>query len=296
MKTKNYLSIIICLYACLFCCNSAFTQTGDYTDIGGIAQYDKLPVYLGDRGPGTPTSMFGTYIRKGELFFYPFFEYYLDDNAEYSPNEFGFALDQDFRGKYRAAEYLIFLGYGLTDRIVIELEAAYIDASQETSPDDPTGIADKIEESGLGDVQTQIDFLWMPETETGPGLFSYLEIVYPHNKDNDLIGTGDWEFKAGTGVIRGFKWGTMTARVAAEYSREEEKFELGELAVEFVKRLSAHWRIYAGVEGNQDEIELIAEVQWHINDNIFFKFNNAFGATSKAADWAPEVGIMFSIL
>ena len=53
-----------------------------------------LPFYLSDRAGGTPTSMFGTYIRKGELVLYPFFEYYLDHNAEYSPNEFGFALDR----------------------------------------------------------------------------------------------------------------------------------------------------------------------------------------------------------
>jgi hypothetical protein len=140
-----------------------------------------------------------------------------------------------------------------------------------------------------------MNYLWKKETESGPGLFSYFEVVYPHNRDKDLIGTSDWELKAGTGLVRGLRWGTVTVRAAAEYSRAEDKFELGELAVEYTKRMSAHWRIYAGVEATQDEVELISEVQWHLSDHVFFKFNNAFGVTSKATDWAPEVGVMISL-
>ncbi len=294
MNAKIFLRAVLCLCAILFISNNMAAQTGDFSDIKGISQFDRLPTYLRDRGSGTPTSMFGTYIREGEFFFYPFFEYYLDDNAEYDPLELGYGLDADFRGKYRASEYLIFLGYGITDRIVFELEAAYIDATLEKSPDDTSSVPDKLEESGLGDIQTQIDFLWKKESETGPGFFSYLEVVYPHNKDKKLTGTGDWEFKGGTAMIRGFGWGTVTVRAALEYSMEEEAFELGEIALEYLKRVSAHWRLYAGVEGTQDEVELITEAQWHINDNVFFKFNNAFGLTSKATDWAPEAGVMLS--
>ena len=32
------------------------------------------PPYLQDRGTGVATSMFGTYVQKGELLVYPFFE------------------------------------------------------------------------------------------------------------------------------------------------------------------------------------------------------------------------------
>ncbi len=102
--------------------------------------------------------MFGTYVREGELLVYPFFEYYLDSDAEYDPSELGVGPEMDLRGKYRASEGLIFLGYGLTDRIVFELEAAVISAQQQKSDDDPTSMPDKLEESGLGDVQTQFDF------------------------------------------------------------------------------------------------------------------------------------------
>src|SRR5262245_29244823 len=58
----------------------------------------ELPSYLKDRGPGVYTSMFGVYVESGELLLYPFFEYYKDRNAEYSPQELGYGLDQDFRG------------------------------------------------------------------------------------------------------------------------------------------------------------------------------------------------------
>jgi hypothetical protein len=85
--------------------------------------------------------MFGTYVREGELLFYPFFEYYLDNNIEYKPEEFGFNLDQDFRGKYRAYEGLIFLSYGFTDCFALELEAAVISAKLEKASGDPRNSA-----------------------------------------------------------------------------------------------------------------------------------------------------------
>jgi hypothetical protein len=87
----------------------------------------------------------------------------------------------------------------------------------------------------------------------------------------------------------------MSVRAAFEYSFEEDKLEPGEIAVEYLKRLSSHWRIYLGIEAAQDEAELITEAQWHISERAFIKLNNAFGLTSKATDWAPEVGIMFLI-
>lgn len=96
----------------------------------------------------------------------------------------------------------------------------------------------------------------------------------------------------GTGQSR---FGTFTFRMAAEYSVEESSLASGEYAVEYLKRLSSSWRLYLGVDGTQDEVELINEVQWQFNDRVFLKINNGFGLTSKATDWAPEVGVMFSV-
>jgi len=252
-----------------------------------------LPAYLQDRGTGTPTSMFGTYARKGDLLVYPFYEYYLNGDEEYNPDDFGFDVDEDFEGKYTAHEELIFLGYGLTDDFVMELEAGVIQAVQEKDSDDPSDMDDPLEESGLSDVQIQLDYRWLRETETRPEIFNYLEVVFPTGEEESLIGTAFWEYKLGMGAIKGSNYGTFTARVSAEYTNEDNELVMGEYAVEYLKRLSPAWRVYLGVEGEQDEIEFITEAQWHINENAFVKINNAFGVTPKSPDWAPEVGIMF---
>jgi hypothetical protein len=253
-----------------------------------------LPAYLRDRGTGIPASQFGTYVQKGQLLVYPFFEYYQDGNAEYAPNELGFTEDIDYRGDYRASEALIFLAYGFTDRLALEFEAAYIDAELKTSPDDNSGVAPVISESGVGDVEGQIRWRWRHENEGGPGVFSYFETVFPTNDSGSLIGTSDWEFKLGIGAVRGYGFGTMTARISVDYDKAEDNAALGEMALEYLRRLSSQWRVFAGVEGTEDEVELITEAQWHFARSACLKLNNAFGVTSKAPDWAPEIGVMFN--
>lgn len=254
------------------------------------------PPYLADRGTGVPTSMFGTYVRRGELIVYPFFEYYRDGDLEYKPSEFGYPGEEDYRGRYRASEGLLFLGYGLTDDLAIEMEAAVIDATLEKSSRDPSAMPTKIDEAGLGDVEGQLRWRWHKESETRPELFSYFETVFPHSKEKLLIGTPGWEMSLGSGVVKGFRWGTLTARVAVEYSEASSShFDLGEYAVEYLKRLSPRWRIYVGLEGTQDELSLITEVQWHLSRNVFVRLNNGLGLTSKATDWSPEVGILFTL-
>lgn len=255
---------------------------------------EALPDYLRDRGTGIPTSMFATYVRPGELLVYPFFEYYYDSDAEYKPRELGYRLDQDFRGKYEAFEQLVFASYGITDFLAVEMEAAMIHARQEKSPDDPSGVPGEIKESGLGDVEGQIRGRWLKEGEVRPELFSYFETVVPTSRGHVLIGTPDWELKLGAGVTKGFSFGTFTLRAAVEHDRAENKTEVGEAAVEWVKRLSPAFRVYLGVEGFQDEWEGITEIQWHFHRQAFLKLNNSFGLTSKATDYAPEVGVMFS--
>ena len=254
-----------------------------------------LPAYLRDRGQGTSLSQFASYVQKRELIIYPFYEYYHDSDYEYSPNELGQPLDQDFRGSYKANEVLLFLAYGVTERLAIELEAAYIDAELETSNDDPTSLPAKISESGIGDVEGQIRYRWALETPTRPEIFSYFETVGPTADEGSLIGTTDWEFKLGFGVMRGYSWGTVTGRGAVEYDLAEDAGGLGELAVEYVRRLSAKWRVYGGFEGTQDEVSVITEAQWHFVPRGCLKMNSGFGLTSKATDWAPEVGVMLSL-
>ena len=143
-------------------------------------------------------------------------------------------------------------------------------------------------------MQTLIAWSWLRETADHAGYFSFLEIAFPFQKDKKIIGTPDWEYKLGTGIINGFSWGTMTNRLAVEYERAEGELGFGEFAVEYLKRLSPNWRGYLAIEGDDEAAELITELQWHFTPTALFKFNNAFGLTDAAEDWAPEDGIMMS--
>lgn len=40
-----------------------------------------------------------TYVDKGELIVYTYYEYYHDQDGEYKPEEFGYGLDRDFFGR-----------------------------------------------------------------------------------------------------------------------------------------------------------------------------------------------------
>ena len=246
-----------------------------------------------DRGPGIASSLFGTYIQPGELLVYPFFEYYRDNNLEYEPFELGHVDTTEHRGRYRAKEGLIFIGYGISERLAVEFEMAGISAALAKSPLDTSTLPARVEESGLGDVEAQLRWRWRRETDTRPELFSYFETVFPTTEAGSLIGTSEWEFKFGFGVIRGMRWGTLTARAAI--ATAGGSVEPGEYAVEYLKRLSDRFRVFGSIEGSQDEVELITEAHVFLARNVFVKLNNAFGVTSKATDWAPEIGVMFVI-
>jgi hypothetical protein len=277
---KNPTRTLIALCATLLTAEAAWAQNEE-------------PVYLKDRGTGLPTSMFGTYINKGYFYVYPFYEYYVNKDEEYAPNEFGGTSDEDIRGKYTGHEGLIFLSYGFTDKLAIEFEAAYMKARLERGAEDPEAPNTVVEESGIGDVEGQVRYRWNKETARSPEYFSYFETVLPLQKNRELIGTSDWEFKLGSGMIKGFRWGTVTLRAAIEYNGEEDKFETGEFALEYLKRVSKFFRFYLGVEGTQDEVEFITDLQFHVSQRTFVRVNNAFGLTSKAVDYGPELGVVF---
>ncbi len=274
----------------------AATAIATDEESGAPPLQQSLPTYLNDRGTGMPTTLFGTYIRAGELLIYPFYEYYNDQDREYKPSELGFDGEQDFRGRYRAHEGLLYLGYGLTEDLAVELEVAGIQASLEKSSEDLSAMPPRIEESGLGDIDAHILWRMLRETDGRPELFSFFKVAVPHQKDKVLIGTPGWEGDIGLGVVRGFRWGTLTLRAAAGFATgTESEFEIGEYAVEYLKRASAQWRVYAAVEGSGDEVSLITEVQWHLNPYVFLKMGTGIGLTSKATDWEPEVGILFTL-
>lgn len=251
--------------------------------------------YLRDRGPGIATSMFGTYVQNGELLFYPFYEYYRDRNMEYEPFDFGLTSMTEYRGRYEAHEKLLFLAYGVSDRLAVEFEAGFISARLDKSPRDVSPLPSRIEESGLNDVEGQVRWRWNRETARTAEYFTYFETVFPTGEKNSLIGTSDWQFKLGSGRVKGYRWGTFTARAAVEFDAGTNAVGAGEVAVEYLKRLSNSLRFFVMLEGTEDEWGLVPELQFQFGRYGFLKVGSGIGITSKATDIAPEVGFMFTV-
>jgi hypothetical protein len=252
----------------------------------------------GDAGPepGLPTSQFGIYVHPGELLVYPGFEYYRDRDFEYDPNEFGFSSSGEFKGRYRASEAVLFVAYGLSDRLAWELEGDLIRTSLQKAAEDRSGMPAEVRQSGLGDVRTRLTWRWAEESGRRPELFSYSEVFFPHDKEKPLVGTADWVFHGGIGAIRGFRWGTVTLRGGILFEEASASAtDWGEVALEVLKRLSARVNLYGAIlvrEG--DEVSLINEVQWRLSPHVVLRLNNGLGLTSHGNDWEPEVGVLFS--
>jgi len=270
-----------------------------------LAQPDSLPRHLRDREAGIPTSMLGTYVHRHQLLVLPFYEHVSDRNQEYNTAILGFGLNEDFRGKFRSSSEAIFIAYGLSDKVALEFESAHMRASLEKSPADPTATPSRIEESGLSDLEGQLRIRLADERGRRPEIFGFVEVTAPTQKKKLLIGRKDWDARPGIGFIRGFTWGTMTIWSTFEYNREKSAIQeaahvdIGETSIEYLRRLSRSWRFSLAFEGGEggapDEWELRPALQGRLADGIFLKLINSVGVSSKAPDWTPQIGLMFSL-
>ena len=257
---------------------------------------EPLPYYLKDRGEGVTTSLFGTYIKKNELLVYPFYEYIKSNKEEYHGSELNGIGEIDYLGKLEEHEFGLFIAYGFTDDLAVELEAIlYGDVTLDKAANDTTsGIPNRIHESGFGSVETNVRWRLRRETTTRSEIFVNFEVEYPLQKDNLLLGASDWEFSTGIGWVKGYTWGTLTPRISIVYDRGEREVELGEYAIEYLKKVSDSFRWVSTLEGEGADISLIFESQWHINKNSFWKIGSGFGVTGQAEAFSPEIGLMFS--
>jgi outer membrane putative beta-barrel porin/alpha-amylase len=264
-------------------------------ELCGAAEPGDLPTYLSDRGDGIATSLLGTYIRKKEFLFYPFYEYTRTKNFQYSPSELGFAGDQDFSGKLVTHEALVFFAYAFNDSLAIEFESAlYGSISFTKALNDNTNVPNHIRESGLGDTETNIRWRPLKETVSRPELTFFFKTVFPLQRDKKLLGSQHWEFEPGIVVTKGYSFGTLALRLSAAYDTGESKLDFAEWAVDYVKRLDSKWRVALSLEGQQtDEVSIIGEVQYTLSKNAVLKINNGFGLTRKAPSFAPEIGVLF---
>src|SRR6266566_4232207 len=89
---------------------------------------------LPDSSRGSRTSMFETFVARHQLLVFPFAAYTHDHNFEYQPASLGYGLQEDFRGRYWSSEAQLFVAYGITDWLAVELESSDIRAHFEKSP------------------------------------------------------------------------------------------------------------------------------------------------------------------
>lgn len=174
-----------------------------------------------------------------------------------------------------------------------------VKATLEKSPTDTTATPAKIEENGVADLEGQIRVRLFKESNHRPEIFAFAEITSPLHKDKVLIGEQVWDLKPGIGIIRGFPWGTVTFRTTVENNKEAKHLDFGETSLEYLKRLSTSWRVYAAIEGGEtgapDEWDLRTGVSWRISGSAFLKVENAIGLFPKSTDWAPQIGIIFPL-
>ena len=258
---------------------------------------ENLPYYLYDRGAGMPTSLFGTYVRKGELLFYPFYEYVLETDFEYNPDDFGVDLDEDFFGRGQTHQYLVFAAYGFTDRLMAEAEFSFYEENTvERSGRDRGPGPRTFREAGPGTFEMQVRYRAIKESETFPEVVAFVQSDFPFQKGKELTGTQEWELAYGLAMIKGFRWGTLSARAALQHEPESDYADLGEWAVEYLKRFGSdgRHRVVATMEAQKDtEFSAIFEYQWFFHKNAMLKLNSGFGLNREAADFAPEIGVTF---
>lgn len=279
--------------------STALAQT---TNESGIGQGATGPVndFLRDRGPGIPTSQFGTYIEAGQWMVYPFVEYDKNTDEEYSPLELnfprpGFVGEEEFFGESSQSEAVIFLSYGFSDTLAFEFEAElYASAELIKSPLDTSPVPPRLTESGFAGAEAQIRWMMREETTERPAMYSFAEIEFPFQDRKVLIGAQDYEAAVGIGFIRAFGWGTLNARASLAVDGAESKLELGEYAIEYLRRINDRWRLVATVEGEDDELSFIGEAQLTLRPGAILKLNSGIGLTKKASDFAPEIGVVFT--
>ena len=118
-----------------------------------------------------------------------------------------------------------------------------------------------------------------------------MEIVFPLQKDRKIIGTQVWEFKPLLGAVKGLSFGTVSAKFMVEFTQEGE-FDV-EYALDWQKKLSPVFELYAGIEGTIDGIEIITQLQIYITPRISIKLNNAFGIPSNQGIFAIDAIITY---
>jgi hypothetical protein len=253
----------------------------------------------GDRGAGIRTSMVETYVEPGQLLMYPFAAYSWDHNFEYQPTVFGFPSEQDFRGQLRTTEAAVFIAYGVTDWLALEVEGSQLTTTFDKAPADTFGTPARISESGFSDISGQVRLRLSHERARRPEFFASVEVLPPMHRNQSLIGDAQWDVKGEIGAAKAYRWGTMTFRTTIEYNRGDTHWDLGETSLEYLRQVSRRGRVLVAIEGGEggapDDWVLVTAGGWHVARGLDLKIATGLGLFSKSTDWESQLGLLFSL-
>jgi hypothetical protein len=257
------------------------------------------PPNLRDRGPGVRTSEFQTYIGRHQLLFLTSASYAKDHNLEYNPLDWGYGNQSDLRGTFRSSSAQLWVAYGITDWLAVEVEGSSLSARFERSSSDTTATPARIHESGLGDFAGQVRVRFAQERGRRPEIWGSVEVIPANQRRKVLIGDKLTDVKGEIGFTRGYRFGTMTFKTTVEWNHGDHHWDLGETSLEYLRRLSPDFRLLLAIEGGEtgapDEWVFVTAAQWRIANRFYLKFANGLGLMSKSTDWEPQVGILWEL-
>jgi len=216
-----------------------------------FAVQQQEPPNLRDRGPGVRTSEFQTYIGRHQLLFLTSASYAKDHNLEYNPLDWGFGNQSDLRGTFRSSSAQLWVAYGITDWLAVEVEGSSLSARFERSSSDTTATPARIHESGLGDFAGQVRVRFAQERGRRPEIWGSVEVIPANQRRKVLIGDKLTDVKGEIGFTRGYRFGTMTFKTTVEWNHGDQHWDLGETSLEYLRRLSPDFRLLLAIEGGE---------------------------------------------
>ncbi|MEO5590774.1 MAG: hypothetical protein ABIS03_14430, partial [Gemmatimonadaceae bacterium] len=215
-------------------------------------------------------------------------------------DEFGFPSDRDFKGRATSKGASIFAARALSRTVAVGVEAGFASASFYKSPSDASTLAGRVHESGLSDLQVEVDYSFLGESRLRPAAFLVTEIALPHNTNKPLIGSPGVVVRPALGAFKHFGNTIVLARLAGEYDSDSgTALDWGEWGVEAGARIGGSFRITAGFEGtvggsnNFDEVSLVTDARWTSRRGLGIRAQNSVGFTTNNKGYSPEVGIVF---
>jgi hypothetical protein len=235
-------------------------------------------------------------VSLGQLTAYPSFRRFENRGFDYSPDEFGFPLEEDFKGDYRASQGALFISYGLSADLSVGVRATVANARFRKASSDHSGLAGETTESGLEELSAEVAWRFSGNDGGPTELFLLTQILAPHDGDKLFLGQDGVMILPRLALIRTLSWGLLDGRLGLEYdSGSETPFDVGRWSLHALGGLTGSLDLGGGFEGqigganNFDEVWLTTYLQWSARPNLMLRVSSDFGVTALTRGWSPQI-------